>query len=955
MTEEPDTPAAHLPLVFSSFQLLPNAAGLRDNGRPVRLGSRALELLTALVERPGEVVGSDELIARVWPSTTVDEQNLRVQIAGLRKALADGHGGEPFIATVAGRGYRFVAPVSRPSLGGDPHAGAVTGNLPAPPSRLFGRAVTISELQGRLASERMITVVGPGGVGKTSVAVAVAQEAETSQAWFVDLAPVADPSLAPTAILGAFGLTAAPGDFTALLVRRLRASDALIVLDNCEHLVDSCANLAEALLAATPTLRILATSREPLRVAGEWVLRLPPLESPTEDVPAVEAGDYSAVQLFVHRAAAGGSGFELSSDNVDQVIEICRRLDGIPLALELAAATVGALGVSVVAQKLAENADLPARGRRTAPERQLTLSAMLDWSYELLAPAEQRALRRLAIFQGGFSLDSAVAVTGPSRRGEPAVLDLLAGLVDKSLVNVDLTRDEARYRLLQTTRSFALGKMDEREVAAAQARHARELRRLVKAIDADWGARDSAPSRRLSAELIDDLNAATEWALSPLGDVDTAVDLIVDSAGLRRRLSLMQHYRAGIERALTQVRALSPPNPAAEMRLLGAYDLASAFQVSRLGWLQESAARLETLARLLDDPQHLVIALWNRFLLALLEGDFEVSGVVAERFRETVRRSPTPSEQVLCHHILSIQAMRVGDLSSALAEVDAGLQLLSASRADQYVARVGFDPAVYLTELRPRVLWAQGLFDQARRFAADCVAECRRRGHAHSLTIAIGSVAAYAGLLDGDLEAAAAAIAEHRQRCEDYGEEGFTAKNQAFLKVAFAVTETGRGDHEAAAMIAPGSDNPAVSVGTPFIGRIAEAVGRSGAPAEGIAAIDAALATSTRHPNDWCRAEMLRARACLRRMAGADDAEVESELQEARAIAQRQGALAWELRIATNLAELWSDNGRTTEAHDLIANVVERMPEGHGNADYARAVALKDRLFSSARPATASR
>jgi predicted ATPase/DNA-binding winged helix-turn-helix (wHTH) protein len=860
MTETLETPAAHLPFVFSSFQLLPNAGGLRDNGRPVRLGSRALELLAALVERHGEVLGSDELIARVWPFTTVDEQNLRVQIAGLRKVLGDGHGDEPFIATVSGRGYRFVAPVSRPSLGGDPHAATVTGNLPPPPSRLFGRAGTISELKGRLKSERMITIVGPGGVGKTSVAVAVAQEAETSQAWFVDLAPVADPSLVPTAILGAFGLAAAPGDFTALLVRTLQTRDALIVLDNCEHLVDRCASLAEALLAAVPALRVLATSREPLRVAGEWALRLPPLESPAEDVPAVVAGDYSAVQLFVHRAAAGGSGFELSSENVDQVTEICRRLDGIPLALELAAATVGALGVNGVAQKLAENVDLPARGRRTAPERQSTLSAMLDWSYRLLTPTEQRALRRLAIFQGGFSLDSAVAVAGPSRRGEPAVLDLLAGLVEKSLVTVDLARDEVRYRLLQTTRSFALGKMDAREVAAAKARHARELRRLAKAIDADWGAQDNAPSRRLSAELIDDLNAATEWALSPLGDIDTAVDLIIDSAGLRRRLSLMQHYRAGIEHALIQVRALSPPNPAAEMRLLGSYELGSAFQVSRLKWLQDAAARMETLARQLDDPQHLIIALWDRFLLALLEGDFETSGAAAESLREALDNSATPSERVLCHHIFSIQAMRVGDLSAALAEVDAGLQLVSSARADQYIVKAGFDPAVYLTELRPRILWVQGHFEQARRSAADCIAECRRRGHAHSLTIVIGNVGAFAGLLDGDLEAAAAAIAEHRQRCEDYGEEGFTAKNQAFLKVVFAVTETGQGDRKAAAMIAPGSDNPAVSVGTPFIGRIAEAVGRSGTPDEGIAAIDVALATSSRHPNDWCRPEMLRAR-----------------------------------------------------------------------------------------------
>ncbi|HLZ84742.1 MAG TPA: winged helix-turn-helix domain-containing protein, partial [Caulobacteraceae bacterium] len=571
---------------FGTFRLFARMGVLQDNGRDVRLGSRAVELLTALVERGGEVASSDELFARVWPTTTVDEQNLRVQIAGLRKTLADGHGDERFIATAPGRGYRFIAPVMAETLAGSDadFAPASQGSLPAALTRLFGRAQVIDDLRRHLAEERLVSVVGPGGVGKTSVAVALAHQVAGGSAWFADLAPVSDAALVPTAVLETFGLAASPDNMLGALAHRLDGKTVLLVLDNCEHLIEECASIAEALLGAIRGLRLLATSREPLRAAGEWVLRLPALETPDDETTLERALSCSAVQLFVQRVASSND-FSLTEETLPSVVDICRRLDGMPLAIELAAAAVSTLGVRGVAQRLREQTELPGLGRRMAAARQATLRATLDWSYRLLSPGEQRALRRLAVFQAAFTLESAAAVAGPGGAGEAPILALLAGLAEKSLLSVDLNHEGARYRLLQTTRTFALARLTPREMGATRARHAREMRRLAEATDKAWGMGDSEEARRDSADLIDDLSAAIEWALSPLGDTNTAVDLVVAATPLRRRLSLLSENAKQVKQALDRVRALSPPNPAAEMRLLGSYGLALDYRYDARDWI----------------------------------------------------------------------------------------------------------------------------------------------------------------------------------------------------------------------------------------------------------------------------------------------------------------------------------------------------------------------------------
>ena len=452
---------------FGSFRLLRDQRLLLDGETPVRLGARAFEILATLVERPGVVVTKDELFARVWPKQFVEEGNLKFHVATLRKALRDGQGAR-YISNVPGRGYCFVAPVE--SLGAKVPA-VVAANpatelrrLPAALRHIVGRSDVIVLLATRLPEHRFITVVGPGGIGKTTVAVAVADAlvaAFHDGVGFVDLAPLTDPSLIASAVAGALGLTVHAADATQGLVSLLRDKHVLIVLDNCEHLIEPIAALAEAIFRDAPKAHILATSREPLRADGERVHRLAPLATPPAslDLTAAQALAFPAVQLFVERAAASQDTFELSDEDAPSVAELCRGLDGIALAIEIAAGRVDTFGIAELASGLDNRLRLLIRGRRTSLSRHQTLGATLDWSYQLLSEAERAILRGLAIFAGAFTLHSACAVLQRDDVTRTDVLESIANLVAKSLVSLSVekghfllsaARNDTRLRVDQT-------------------------------------------------------------------------------------------------------------------------------------------------------------------------------------------------------------------------------------------------------------------------------------------------------------------------------------------------------------------------------------------------------------------------------------------------------------------------------------------------------------------------
>ncbi|HEX4614807.1 MAG TPA: winged helix-turn-helix domain-containing protein, partial [Stellaceae bacterium] len=382
----------------------------------MELGGRAFDLLVALVEANGDVVSKGELMTRVWPGRIVEDSNLHAQIKALRKALSD----RDLIRTVVGRGYQFTGEVRtrRADHGEQAEPGTASHvfgppraptNLPAPTSDLIGRGVEITEVIGLVTDHRFVTLTGPGGIGKTRLALEVACHLLPRFAdgvWIAELAPLSDPRLVPVTVAAALGLELVSGAVSPERVAAVVGSKHIIlVLDNCEHVIDAAARMVEALLHADPAARVIATSREPLRAESERLYRVPPLAVPAEDMQTLEELlRHGAVALFVARAQAVAPHFALDWQAATAIAAICRRLDGIPLALELAAARASTLGVQALASRLNDCFSLLTEGRRTALRRHQTLHATLDWSYELLPESERAVLRRLSIFAGGFTL-----------------------------------------------------------------------------------------------------------------------------------------------------------------------------------------------------------------------------------------------------------------------------------------------------------------------------------------------------------------------------------------------------------------------------------------------------------------------------------------------------------------------------------------------------------------------
>jgi predicted ATPase/DNA-binding winged helix-turn-helix (wHTH) protein len=517
----------HQRLRFGRFELLPVERQLLDSGRPVALGSRAFDVLWTLLQHRDRMLPKAELLDAVWPGLVVEEANLSVQVATLRKAL-----GAAAIATIPGRGYRFALPVKEggPAL---PTAAAVLDsehNLSVPAEAMLGRDDDLDAAVQSLRVHRLVSVVGGGGVGKTRLAQAVAHAELASHpdgVWWTDLAAVAQPELIAPAIARAARLPLSPADgersAVQLLARLLARRRTLLVLDNCEHLGADVAAVVRTLLEQAPGLRCLTTSQEPLRLAAEQVLPLQPLAVPPAGAPPAQLLASPAVQLLLRRAQAVDPRFRIDDAGLAAAAEICRRVDGNALAIEMAAARAPLLGLHAVHEQLARRLDFWHLTRRDALPRQQTLRATLDWSWSLLDTRQQVLLRRLSVFAGSFDLQVArqLAHLGPAdgAADEAAALDALAGLVEKSLLQKE-SLQRPRYRLADTTRLYAAEQLHAAgEVEAATLGHGRALAALAL-----HAQQQALPEDELLARHgpdYDDIAAAFERARER-GDAETA-------------------------------------------------------------------------------------------------------------------------------------------------------------------------------------------------------------------------------------------------------------------------------------------------------------------------------------------------------------------------------------------------------------------------------------------------
>ena len=521
--------------LIGDFLLHTDQRRVLRGGEAQPLGARAFDLLLCLIEHRDRVVSKDELLALVWPGVVVEENNLTVQVSALRKVL-----GAAAVTTVPGRGYRFTLALSDAepaaaahdaALHAEPARRAATpNNLPLNPPALFGRQAELGTVTGLLAQSHLLTLVGAGGVGKTRFALEVAGIVRDNYAdgvWFVELAPVTDPALVLPTVAHVLNIHQEPG--RALLdtvLDFLRQRQMLIVLDNCEHVIEACARWAEKVLHTTAAVRTLATSREALGIDGETVWRMPSLRTAEPDAkPSPEQlMAYPATQLFVERATGASPEFRLTPHNAAAVAQICHQLDGIPLALELAAARVKAMRVEQVAERLRDRFALLTRGSRTALQRHQTLRSLIDWSHELLSEPERFLLRRLSVFAGGWTLEAAEAVCSEKGIAETELLDLLTQLVDKSLVALDDSSAEPRYRMLETIRQYGHEKLvAASEADAVRSRHLGHFADFAESLRVSLVVDDMNPRWNALADAeLDNIRVALGWALGSALDTGHA-------------------------------------------------------------------------------------------------------------------------------------------------------------------------------------------------------------------------------------------------------------------------------------------------------------------------------------------------------------------------------------------------------------------------------------------------
>lgn len=768
--------------VLGPFVLDAASGVLLLGGQPTALGGRGVAVLRTLVAAAPAFVAKDAILEAAWPGLVVEESNLSVQVSAVRKALAAVPGGEGWLQTLSRRGYRYVGPVAGPATAVAPTPAARQDdfqsptNLPEPVTSFIGRQAELAQVQSLLQSARLLTLLGPGGIGKTRLALHAAQRmarGHAGGAWLVELAALSDPTLVPQSVAAVLGVQQQPGQpLEQTLALHLRHRDILLVLDNAEHLVDACAALAADLLGRCPALRLLVTSRERLAIDGEACMPVPALDLPDEAASPQAVRQSGAAQLFIERARLQAPHFEVSDAEAGDLSQLCRRLDGLPLALELAASRIRTMTVAELAQRLDQRFRLLTGGTRTAARRHQTLRALIDWSHDLLTQAEQALLARVSVFVGGWTLEAAESVCSGEGIERWEVLDLLRSLVDKSLVSAGIRQGQHRYGLLESVRDYAAERLAPPQRSACSERHLGYFAALCEGPGPTYGnERDRAWIERIEPEH-QNLRAALAWAAAE--GASTA------GTGLRLAASAWAfwHNHGHLAEGQRLIEALlqATPDDPGELRaraLIGSGALA--YRAGHRAFAHDRLERALEICRTLDDGAGIAAAQCTLGALALGSGDFAVAQPRLEEALAIGRRRGAVIEQAKALNNLANIRLYRQELSAA--------QALYQESIDLHRRQAQVSPGIATPLMNLGLLLCyEGDYASARPLMDEALGHSRASGMHIAIPIALTNLG-YVALHLGDTQAA-------RAYCEESIALGSRQGNQ--IHIADATLTLGR-------------------------------------------------------------------------------------------------------------------------------------------------------------------
>lgn len=933
-------------VTFGPFSL--RSRLLKKDDVPVKLGSRAMDILRLLVSRAGEVVPKNEILSYAWAGLSVEEISLRVNVAELRKVLGDGKDGIHYITTIPGRGYCFVAPVRRGErveasapLARAPEKAAPPPTLPHRLDRMVGRDDVVAELVPRLLRDRFVTLRGPGGIGKTTIATALAHElCDTfdGNVHFIEFGPLKDAALVSSTVAAALGLVVHHADPSGSILDFLRGRRLLLVLDSCEHVIDKVARLAEDIFREAPGVVILATSRESLLVEGERIFDLVPLPGPPQNA-RLSVGDvlgYPAARLFVDRAVAAGHRDDITDEDVEVLVQICGKLDGIALAIELAAARVGLYGLREMAALLDSHPQLEWRGRRTAPLRQQTLGATLDWSFGLIGESERIVFQRLAVFAGYFTLKGVTAVVAEEGMPEDIVVHALEQLVAKSLVSSQPDGASRRYRLLDVTRAYAMQKLaDGGQADAIARRHALFVQRTLEAGMSEPGGSGEAPRAQERAGLLADARAALEWSYANDDGADLRVPLAGSCARLFVELNLLNEARIWSDRALA---GLDGASRGGRWELELQSTLGHAFMFTERNSAQAEAAlrRGLEIAEALGDHANTFRLLSRLNMFYRRTGGYRhlvPTALQAERIARLIGDSAGIAGSKA---LLGVSYHLAGDQAEAQAHLDEGLRDDAALR--------GAEPGHFAYARMPqiplaRVLWLRGYPDRALECVRPLVGASAPRDVVMHCIALCWSASVFGWV--GDWPAVETMTARLVAHASMHGLVPYEAVAAGFrAQTMIACGEAARGtDLLRSALPRLHADRYELYVSA-FAADLAQGLVALGRLPEAHEVLHETIARLEQEGGAFDMPELLRLRGELEARRGAFEA-AEASLVASATLAERQGALSWRLRAEMSLARLRDRQG-AQDPLEQLAKTYARFSEGFETADLRAARLMLD-------------